>query len=196
MCKDPPVSSLLAGDSAPVNPIIFDSLDADVIKQTALHTSDAAGPSGLDAHTWKRLCSSFKFASSALCAALACVGRCLATSDVNPESVSVFVACHLVPLDKCPGVRPIGIGEVPRKIIAKAILRVVGSDVEDAAGPLQLCAGQDEGCKAAVHAMHSILHDSETKAVLLVDANNAFNSLNHKGALNNISIRCGYNHLW
>ena len=81
-----------------------------------------------------RLCSSFKSAPSALCAAAACVGRRLPTSDVNPEGVSGFVACRLVPLDKCPGVKPIGIGEVPQRIIAKVILRVVGSDVEDAAG--------------------------------------------------------------
>ena len=59
--------------------------------------------------------------------------------------------------------------------------------MEDAAGPLQLCAGQDGGCEAAVHAMRSIFQDSETEAVFLVDANNAFNSLNRKGALHNIS---------
>ena len=156
-----------------------------MIKQTALHTNGAAGPSGLDAHAWRKLCSSFKSAT-ALYVALACVGHCLATSDVNPEGVSAFVACRLVPLDKCPGVRPIGIGEVPR--IAKVILKVVGGDVEDAAGPLQLCAGQDEGCEAAVHAMRNIFQDSETEAVLVVDANNAFNSLNCKGALHYISI--------
>ena len=65
-------------------------------------------------------------------------------------------ACRLIPLDKCPGVRPIGVGEVPRRIIAKAILRIVGSDVEEAAGSLQLCAGQDGGCEAAVHMPHDV----------------------------------------
>ena len=39
-----------------------------------------------------------------------------------------------------------------------------------------------------IHTMRSIFQDSETKAVLVVDANNAFNSLNRKGALHNISI--------
>ena len=50
----------------------------------------------------RRLCSSFKSASSALCAALACVGCRLATNDVGPDGVSAFVACCLFPLDKCP----------------------------------------------------------------------------------------------
>ena len=89
----------------------------------------------------------------ARCTALASVGRRIATTSVNPEGLSAFVVCRLIPLDKCPGVRPIGVGEVPRRIIAKAILKIIGGDVEEAAGPLQPCAGQDGGCEAAVHAV-------------------------------------------
>ena len=118
------------------------------------------------------------------------MGRRIATSSVNPEGLSAFVACRLIPLNKCPGVRPIGVGEVPRRIIAKAILKIIGSDVEEAAGPLQLCAGQNGGCEAAVHAMRNIFQAPKTEAVLLVDANNAFNALNRKAALHNISIIC------
>ena len=64
-----------------------------------------------------------------------------------------FVACRLIPLDKRPGVRPIGIGDVPRRIVAKAILFVIGEDVISAAGHLQTCAGHAAGSEAAVHAM-------------------------------------------
>ena len=69
--------------------------------------------------------------------------------------------------------RPIGVGEVPRRIIAKAILQIIGGDVEETAGALQLCAGQDGGYEAAVHAMWSVFQAPKTEAVLLVDANNA-----------------------
>ena len=41
---------------------------------------------------------------------------------------------RLIALDKNPGVRPIGIGEVSRRLIAKSILRVVKSDILEAAG--------------------------------------------------------------
>ena len=56
-----------------------------------------------------------------------------------------FVACKLIPLDKKPGVRPIGVGNVPRKIIAnlKAVLHVIGIDIQLAAGALQTCAGHE-----------------------------------------------------
>ena len=100
------------------------------------HTQGSAGPSGLDSFAWRRLCSSFGSVSHDLCSALAAVGRRLCSSLVNTESIGAFVACRLIPLDKCPGVRPIGVGEVPRCIIVKAILRTIGKDLEDAAGPL------------------------------------------------------------
>ena len=90
-----------------------------------MKTNGAAGLSGLDAYVWRRLCSSFKSASKYLCSALAAVGRRLCTDSINPDHLSAFVACRLIPLDKSPGVRPIGIGEVPRRIIAKAILRLL-----------------------------------------------------------------------
>ena len=98
--KPPKESSLLTDTTEMVNPILFDNLNADAIHRAALHTHGAAGPSGADAHAWRRLCSSFKTASHALCSALAAVGRRLCTTPVHPEGLSAFVACHLIPLDK------------------------------------------------------------------------------------------------
>ena len=56
-----------------------------------------------------------------------------------------------------------------------------------ATGCLQLCAGQRAGCEAAVHAMREIFTD---QGVLLVDASNAFNSLNRRAALLNMFQLC------
>jgi hypothetical protein len=108
------------------DPIIFERLTGESIKQAAMRTNGAAGPSGVDAFGWRRFCSSFKSASTDLCNALASVARRLCTTSVDSDSVTAYVACRLIPLNKEPGVRPIGIGEVPRRIIAKAILKVVG----------------------------------------------------------------------
>ena len=76
-------------------------------------------------------------------------------------------------MSKNPGLRPIGVAEVLRRIISKAILAI-----KEAAGGVQLCVGQVSGCEAGVHAMRGIFDDEETEAILLVDATNAFNSLN------------------
>ena len=96
------------------NPIIFQQITGEAIRQAALHTHGAAGPSGVeDAFAWHRFCTSFKSASNDLCNALAAVAKRQCTSDVHPEGLTALVACHLIHLNKNPGVRPIGIGEVP-----------------------------------------------------------------------------------
>ena len=177
-------------DETCFDPIIFERITGESIKQAAMRTNGAAGPSGVDAYGWRRLCSSFKGASVDLCNALAGMAKRLCTSAVDPDGVSAYVACRLIPLNKNPGVRPIGIGEVPRRIIAKAILKAIGEDVKLAAGPIQTCAGHEAGCEAAIHAMKEVEQMDETEAMLLVDATNAFNTLNRKAALHNISIIC------
>lgn len=187
----PASSEILLSEAQQItHPIIFDSLNADLILKAAFKTKGAAGLSGLDAFAWRRLCSSFKSASMDLCYALAAVGRRMCTPLVNPEGLSAFVACRLIPLDKSPGVRPIGIGEVPRRIISKAVLWILSTDIEDAAGPLQLCAGQVGGCEAAIHAMRLIFSNQDVEGALLIDAENAFNSINRIAALHNISVLC------
>ena len=60
--------------------------------------------------------------------------------------------CRLIPLDKNPGVRPTGVGEVLRRIIGKTISAMFKEEIKEAAGPLQVCAG------------HSKLHHSSTRA--------------------------------
>ena len=122
--------------------------------------------------------------------------RTLPTQKIHIEpdqttTLEAFLACRLIPLDKNPGVRPIiGIGEVPGRNIEKYIVFAIKPQIMDRAGDLQLCAGQNSGCEAAVHAMSEIFAEDETDAVLLVDATNAFNSINRKVMLHNIKYIC------
>ena len=142
----------------------------------------AAGPSGLDATSWKRLCTSFKGTSADLCDSLAATStaRRICTRYVDPSGPTAFVACRLIALNKCPGVRPRGIGETARRVIGQAIAKVLSDDIQKATAPLQLCAGHKSGCEDAVHAMREVFDSSETEALILVDASNAFNSLNRQ----------------
>ena len=174
----------------PLNNCIFEAIDTSLIKKVACQTQGASGSSGVDAFAWKRMCTSFGSASNNLCHALASVAKRLCTTQVAPQGLSALVACRLIPLDKCPGIRPIAIGEVARRIIAKAIMQVVKTDVTQAAGSLQVCAGQEGGCEAAIHAFNDLFSRDDTDAVLLADASNAFNSLNRSCALHNMQFIC------
>ena len=119
----------------------------------------------------------------ALCHSLA---RRLCTQFIHPLILAPLLACCLVALDKNPGVRPIGVCEVVRRIISKAILFVIKGDIQDAAGSRQLCGGLIAGIEAAVHSVRKLFDNDTTEAILFVDANNAFNSLNRANALMNI----------
>ena len=182
--------SVLSEREGDFHPVIFDCLDAEAIHKAALKTQGGAGPSGADATFWKRTCTSFRTVSDDLCASLALVAKKISTSYVDPEGLSGYTACKLMALDKQPGVRPIGIGEVVRRIVSKAILAVIGEEIVDLAGTIQLCAGQEAGCEIGVHSMRAIFRDPNTEAILFVDASNAFNLLNRQTALLNIHSLC------
>lgn len=52
-------------------------------------------------------------------------------------------------------------------------IEVIEPDILRVTGNLQLCAGQEAGVEAAVHAVHALFNES-TDVVLLVDVNNVF----------------------
>jgi hypothetical protein len=121
---------------------------------------------------------------------LALIARWICSSFVNPKGLAPLLACRLIALDKCPGIRPIGICETHRRIISKSILAVTRADLRDAAGAEQLCAGQIAGIEAAIHSIRSAFSNDETEAILLVDATNAFNTMNRQVALINARQLC------
>ena len=94
-------------------------------------------------------------------------------NNEDPDSIESLVACRLIPLSKDPGVRPIGIGEVLRRIIGKAVTNIIKDDAE-----------------IAIRAATELFEDDGSHGILQIDANNAFNSLNRKVALHNLRILC------
>lgn len=56
-------------------------------------------------------------------------------------------------MDKQPGVRSIGIGEVLRQIIGKVLMKLLKAN-----GSLQLCTGQDAGGEPAIHVVYEIFN--------------------------------------
>ena len=100
-----PETLVTSTDSEYFSYAIFQALDADAIRRAALHTGGAAGPSGVDAVTWRRWCTCYNTKSAALCRSIASVGQRLCSSYVDPMGLTAFNTCRLIPLDKCPGVR-------------------------------------------------------------------------------------------
>ena len=77
-----------------------------------------------------------------------CVKK-LATEKVNifyekdhpTSNLEAYLACRLVPLDKCPGLRPIGVGEVLRRITGKVFTPAMKDDVQEVCGSMQVRVG-------------------------------------------------------
>ena len=185
--KDAHESVMLSDVPERIHPVIY----AEMIKKAAMKTRGGSGPSGLDANGGKRILLSKNFgeSSSDLCQTLAKVTQKLCTEELS-TSLEGFLACRLIPLYKNPGLRPVGVGEVLRRIIGKVIVSVVRNDIISSVGSLQVCAGHEAGCETAIHAMHTIFEDEKIEAVLLVDAANVFNSVNRQVFLHNICIIC------
>ena len=142
------------------------------------------------------LCSKhFKAENKELREQLALFAKRIATEVIDPTILEAYVACRLIPLDKDAGnselqIRPIGIGEVMRRIVGKTIMWSLNTEVQEAAGPLQVSSGLKGGAEAAIHSMKIIFEKESTDAVILVDATNAFNCLNRLVALHNIQYIC------
>ena len=114
----------------------------------------------------------------------------LATEILDLLTFEAYVSCRLIPQDKNPRVRLIVGGKVLCRIVNKCIGWVLKEDIHLAAGPLQTATGLQSGAEAAIHSTWCMFEDDRTDAVILVDARNAFNSLNRQAALHNIRATC------
>ena len=191
--QNPDPDALLPGHFHPVPSSLFDALNGDVIQNVAMNSKGSAGPYGMDANDMRTLLCSKRLGRTAtdLREAVANLARRLCTEFVDPTSLSAFLSCRLVPLEKGSNdIRPIGIGETLRRIVGKAVTRILKPEIQKACGNLQVCAGIEGGCEAAIHSMREIFEDEENEAALLIDATNAFNAANRCATLHNISILC------
>jgi hypothetical protein len=161
--KHPPKAPLdpdtiISNPEREFHPVVFDAISNVTIRRAVLKTTGGAGPSGTDAAFWKRLCSSFSHSSNDLCASLALIAKKISTSYVDPEGLTCLTASRLIALDKMPGIRPIGIGEVVRRAINKAIVSIIQDEITQVAGYTQLCAGLEAGSEVGVHSMRKIFN--------------------------------------
>ena len=113
-----------------------------------------------------------------------------ANSVLEWTEIKELMANHLVAVDECPGVRPIGIGESLRRIVGKTMTLVTGRDVQDICGAEQLATGLKSGVEGDIHAMTDLYDEfsGDGWGFLLVDAANAFNLVSRVTAVWNARI--------
>jgi hypothetical protein len=177
-------------DTLTAYPDLPDFVDLDItedsIEVTARRLSGGAGLGGTDAHALQQWLLRFGKASRTLRQASAEMVDWLANTFPPWASYRALMAGRLVALDKCPGVRPIGIGETWRRLAAKATLLSSGREAKELCGIDQLCAGLEAGIEGGIHAIDELWrqHEEEEEwGFLLVDASNAFNELNRTSML-------------
>ena len=182
---------LLHGPVDLVQPGTFDLIGEQWIFDSGLKTKGSAGPSGMDAKLYRPILCSKNFAAEGkrLREEIATLTRNLLKFNYHPSLLEGYTACRLIPLDKNPGVRPIGAGEVLRRIIGKTTSAMF-KEIKEAAGPLQVCTGHSAESEPAIHAMKQVVNEEGTDRILLIDATNAFNQRNRTVAMHNIRITC------
>ena len=172
-------------------PLIEDvAVNGGHVLRVARMIQGGAGPGGCDSTHWQDTLMRFGAHSERLRDSVASLINRLANSIVSWQEMRALMANRLIALDKCPGVRPVGIGEALRRILGKVMVMVTRYEVEEVAGVSQLCAGVKGGIEGAIHAMTDMFEGNKMEGwgVLLVDAKNAFNSLNRIAVLWNARI--------
>ena len=184
--------SLLHGPVDYIPPNVYDLIDEEMIYNSASKTKGSAWPSGMDSELYRRiLCSkNFKTEGKILREEIAVFTRNLLKKSYHPSLLEAFTSCKLIPLDKNPGIRPIGVREVLRRIVGKTVRGFLEEEIKETAGLLQVCADHNAGAKPAVHAMSQVFEEEGTDRILMIDASNAFNQMNRSAALHNIQIVC------
>ena len=104
-----------------MDPVAFSALQGDLIKKCSLRTEGAAGVSQGEDRLYRKMATCFKDTSTDYCNSLAAIARRYATELIDPNDLSALLANRGIPLDKNPCLRPIGIGEIERRIMGKAM---------------------------------------------------------------------------
>ena len=133
-------------------------ITGNIIQKSGSAIQGSAEPGGCDANHWQDVLLRYGAHSTSLCDSAA-LARRLCNGLVPWKEISCLMANRLITLDKCPGVRPIGIGESLRRLIGKAVVTVTRFDAKDVCDNTQLCAGMRADVEGAVHALNGLFNE-------------------------------------
>ena len=140
--------------------------------------SGGAGPGGTDSVSLQKWLLRFGAASAELRRIAGDFFEWLGNGRPPWTAYCAFMSGRLIALDKQPGIRPVGVGDTWRRLMAKCLLKVVGPEAKSACDTTQLAGGLENRIKGAIHAMRVLFKEhrkEEDWGFLLIDVRNAFN---------------------
>ena len=121
------------------------SVPAEITDKTVCYVArrlpGAAGTRGADSVSLQHWLLMFGAVSTGLQHIFGEFGDWMANGRPPWAAYRVLMLGRLIFLDKCSGVRPVGVGETWRRMLAKCILSVTGVEANEACGTYQLCGG-------------------------------------------------------
>jgi hypothetical protein len=117
----------------------------------------------------------------------------MAVNGLLPSNLSPFLAgAKLIPLEKPGGgIRPIAVGEVLRRLVAKVLIARFQPGIADNLRPLQLGVNTPQATELIAHSARLFLQDHNNEgAMLQIDFKNAFNSIDRITMLDTIWNVC------
>ena len=132
------------------------NVTAHEIEEMVRKMGGSGGPIKTDSMMLKDWCTRFSAESESLRKELAAWTRWLANGSPSWAAYRALMAGHLVALEKCPGVRPVVIGEAIRRLMAKLVHKGTTTQAMEACGSNNLCGSLKAGIKGTIHASKRI----------------------------------------
>ena len=127
--------------------------DAMGVEAIASKLSGAAGLDSVDAAMAKAMLTAYGRSSAELREELVEWAEWLANTSPPWAAYRAMMSRRLAGLDKQPGVRPVGIGCIWLRYIAKLLLMETAGMGRKTCGALQLCAGLEAGIEGGLHSV-------------------------------------------
>ena len=168
-------------------------VSTDTVEEVALKLSGSAGPGGLDSETCKAWLLGYGQASGTLRSEIASLTTWIANQHPPWAAYRALMACRLVALDKQPGTRPVGIGELYRRLMAKCVLHTVGGRATNACGNYNLCVGLKAGIEGGVHVIREAMKEAEYAVERAAHANRAPSPVDSDDSVDEEDVRTDRN---
>ena len=123
----------------------------ETVASVARQLSGAAGPRGSDLVSLQHWLLRFGATSAELHHISGEFGEWMANGRPPWAAYRLMMLGRLIGIDKCPGVRPVGVGETWRRMLVKCVLAVTGAEAKEACGTEQLYRGLEAVIKGGIY---------------------------------------------